>query len=468
MGANRRITVVILLVVITAGCTAGGDVGSTPSTGTQTSTTETGSTVTPAGTLEVHFINIGQSESILVVTPADETMLIDTGDFTDDGEYVIEYLQQQEIERIDHLVVSHADADHIGGNAAVIEYFETEGDGVGAVYDPGIAASTQTYGRYLDAVEQYEVPLYETREGDELPLAGATLDVLGPPDPYLENGARNENSIVLKLTFGTTSVLLTGDGEDDQEEYLVDTYGSHLQSTVLKAGHHGSKTSNSEAILDAVDPQVVVISSAYDSQFGHPNEVVLERFAARSIPTFWTATHGTVVVVSDGQEVTVRSQADAPTNPLSLREGASTEPGSTAPLADRLRITDERSSTVTPTETAVRTDGGSQALAVAEINADAEGNDNENLNDEYVVFENTGETPLDLGNYELLDEAGASYSFPAGFALGPGERVTVYTGSGTDTNAELYWGKSSAVWNNGGDTIIVRTDTGEEILSEEY
>jgi competence protein ComEC len=131
-------------------------------------------TATAEGTLEVHFINVGQSVSTLVVGPTGETMLIDTGHYNDDGEYVLSYLQAHDIDRIDYMVVSHNDADHIDGNAAIIEYYETQADGIGATYDPGIAASTQTYESYLDAGEEHAVTLYETREGDTIPFEGGT------------------------------------------------------------------------------------------------------------------------------------------------------------------------------------------------------------------------------------------------------------------------------------------------------
>ena len=218
------------------------------------------SPVTTNGSVEVHYINVGQSVSTLITSPNGETMLVDTGHYNDDGEHVLAYLQRHDISRIDHLVTSHSDADHIGGNAAIIEYYETEADGIGAVYDPGIASSTQTYAEYLDAIETHDVTLYETREGDTIDFGDVNVDVLGPPDPYLESEDRNENSIVLKLTYGETSVLLSGDAEDDQEAYLVDEYGSALESTILKSGHHGSASSSSGAFLDAVDPQAVVIS----------------------------------------------------------------------------------------------------------------------------------------------------------------------------------------------------------------
>jgi competence protein ComEC len=406
-------------------------------------------------------------------------MLIDTGHYTDDGEYVLEYLQRHEITQLDHLVTSHNDADHIGGNAAIIEYYETEAEGIGAVYDPGIAASTETYAEYLDAVEEHDVTLYETREGDTISFGEVDIDVLGPPDPYLENEARNENSIVLKLTYGETSFLLSGDAEDDQEAYLIDTYGAELQSTVLKAGHHGSSSSSSESFIDAVAPQAVIVSSAYDSQYGHPTEEVLQRFADRSLPTYWTATHGTIVLVSDGNDVSVQTQRDAPTDPLELRNGEPIDPGTGGDVVERDQLggdagdggsgdetDDEPDNTGEENET-TSTDPAA-ALEVATINADAEGNDGENLTDEYIIFENTGDEPIELSGWTVEDEAAHSYEFPQGFTLEAGATVTLRTGSGTDTDTELYWGSASPIWNNDGDTVTLSNPDDEHVLEVSY
>ena len=117
------------------------------------------------------------------------------------------------------------------------------------------------------------------------------------------------------------------------------------------------------------------------------------------------------------------------------------------------------------------TDGGTvskAAIAIAEVNADAAGNDNDNLNDEYVVLENTEDTAVDMSGWTLTDTAAHTYTFPTGFTLPAGEEVTVHTGSGTDTNTDLYWGKESAIWNNNRDTVILRTADGTLILKEEY
>jgi len=469
MSKCRGLTILLFAaILLLAGCS-----GSAPadvSTPEPTPTATAAETTTAAnGTVEVHYINVGQSVSTLVVGPTGETMLIDTGHFTDDGEYVLQYLQRHDIDRIDHLVVSHNDADHIGGNAAIIEYYEAEADGIGAIYDPGITASTQTYERYLDAVEDHDVTLYETREGDSIQFEGVDTQVLGPPEPYLENDGRNENSIVLKLTHGETSFLLTGDAEDDQEAYLVDEYGDQLQATVLKAGHHGSSSSNSGELLDTVQPEAVIISSAYDSQYGHPTDEVLQRLHDRSIPAYWTATHGDIVLVSDGAGVSVRTQQAGPTDPLAIRDGEPVEPGTSGSVVERDRL---GATPVTTQTEAVATDGGTtgtaDSLQIAAINADAEGDDRENLNDEYVVFENTGEEPLDLSGWTVKDDVGKTYTFPDGYTLGAGETVTLHTGSGTDSDIDLYWGSGSPIWNNGGDTVTVRNSDGDIVRQETY
>jgi len=462
---SRRLIVVCCVgLFLLAGC-AGVTPGNTTESG---SATPTSNFATANGTLEVHYLNVGQSVSTLVIGPTGETMLIDTGHFTDDGEYVLQYLQNHNIDRIDYMVVSHNDADHIGGNAAIIDYYETEADGIGAIYDPGIAASTQTYSEYLDAVEEHDVTLYNTREGDSIPFEDVDVDVFGPPEPYIENEARNENSLVLKLTHGNATFLLTGDAEDDQEAYLIEEYGEQLDSTVMKAGHHGASSSTSEALIDASQPEAVVISSAYDSQYGHPTEEVLQRLADRSLSTYWTATHGNIVLVSNGSAVSIQTQAAAPTEPLDIRSGEPIAPGTSGDVVERAIIAATSGTTETPT---VATDGGTQVggeLAVERIHADAAGDDRDNLKDEYVVFENTGTEPLDLSGWTVEDEVGTTYTFPDGFTLDDGSSVTFYTGSGTDTETELYWGSGSPIWNNGGDTIIVHNSEGESVLTETY
>jgi competence protein ComEC len=238
----------------------------------------------------------------------------------------------------------------------------------------------------------------------------------------------------------------------------------------LKAGHHGSSSSTSGGLLDAVQPQVVVISSPYDSQYGHPTAEVLDRLQSRSIPAYWTATHGDVVLVSDGKQVSVRTQAAAPTDPSRLREGEPTAPEATGDAVERAilngQITEPATTTTVATDGGTTTTGG--ALALAGVHADAEGDDRENLNDEYIILENTGSDTLDLSGWMISDAADHTYTIPDGTTLAPGETLTIHSGSGSDTALDLYWGSGTPIWNNGGDTVTVRNSQDDVVLNETY
>ena len=297
---------VLLLVgvaaaVVLAGCAGvpGGEVGVETD-----ADDETADTSDPPrdvdGELEVHHIDVGQADATLVVTPADETILIDTGDWRQSGAGVIEYLEAHDIDRIDHLVATHAHADHIGGHDAVIEWAETEGDGIGIAYDSGVAHTSQTYERYLDAIEEHDVELLLVEEGDELPIDGTATGLVVNPPAGDSGSDLHHNSVSLVLEFGEFRYVTTGDAETAAEEHMVEAWRSELDAEAYHAGHHGSSTSSTDPFLDAVAPEVAVISSAYDSQYGHPHDEVLTAFAERGIETYWTGVHGDIVLRTDG------------------------------------------------------------------------------------------------------------------------------------------------------------------------
>ena len=278
------------------------------------------------GELELHHIDVGQADATLIITPADETILIDTGDWRQSGEEVIEYLEAHDIDRVDHLVSTHAHADHIGGHDEVIEWAETEGDGVGTAYDSGVAHTSQTYERYLDAVEQYNVELLTVEEGDELPIAGdVTGLVLNPPAG--DSGTDlHENSIALAIVFGEFQYVITGDAETAAEQRMVDDWSADLDADVYQAGHHGSSTSSTDPFLDAVAPEVAVISSAYDSQYGHPHDEVLTAFSERDIETYWTGVHGDIILSTDGNgSISITTTEDFSTDPDDLLDEKPTD-----------------------------------------------------------------------------------------------------------------------------------------------
>ena len=271
------------------------------------------------GNLEIHHIDVGQADSTLIITPTADTILVDTGDWRQDGADVIAYLDELGIERIDHLVATHAHADHIGGHAAIIETFETERDGIGTAYDSGVPHTSATYDNYLDAIEDHDVELLVVEEGDELPLDDDDLvaRVLNPPAG--ESGDDlHENSVSLAFEFGEFSYLTTGDAERDAEERMVAEWAETLDATVYQAGHHGSSTSSTAPFLDEVSPEIAVVSSDYDSQYGHPHDETLQAFAERGIETYWTGVHGDIVVTTNGTTVEVTTEAEFSSDPEAL------------------------------------------------------------------------------------------------------------------------------------------------------
>ena len=286
------------------------------------------------GELEIHHIDVGQADATLLITPAGETILIDSGDWRQGGEGVIEYLEAHDIDRIDHLVATHGHADHIGGHDAIIEWAETEGDGIGLAYDSGVAHTSQTYERYLDAVEEYDVELLIVEEGDELPIED-DVDGLVVNPPEGDSGTDlHDNSVALVIEFGEFRYVTTGDAETAAEERMVDSWAAELDADIYHAGHHGSSTSSTALFLDAASPEIAIISSAYDSQYGHPHDEVLTRFADRDIDTYWTGVHGDIIVTAtgDGEINITTSEAFSPDAEDLLDEKPSDDQESLTPL----------------------------------------------------------------------------------------------------------------------------------------
>ncbi|MFP9190046.1 MBL fold metallo-hydrolase [Natrialbaceae archaeon A-CW1-1] len=271
------------------------------------------------GELEIHHIDVGQADATLLIEPSGETMLIDSGDWRQGGSDVIEYLEAQDVDRIDHLVATHGHADHIGGHDGIIEHYETERDGIGTAYDSGVAATSQTYDRYLDAIEEYDIELLLVEEGDHFEFGEADVNVHNPPTG--DSGSDlHYNSVALIIEFGEFSYLTTGDAEADAEQRMVDEHGDQLEADAYQAGHHGSTTSSTTPFMDQVTPSVAIISSAYDSQYGHPHDEVLEDYAERGIETYWTAVHGDVVLTTDGSDIALEVEHEFSTDAADLLE----------------------------------------------------------------------------------------------------------------------------------------------------
>jgi competence protein ComEC len=258
------------------------------------------------------MLDVGQGESLLVRSPSGRTVLIDGGStsrFESENvgnTVIVPYLQAMGVQRLDALVITHSDADHCNGLLAVVRELP-----VGMVIDGGQQdeAGASEYLELRRALELRKIPVVTAHSGQRLNLgAGAELQVLAPlAPPFRGENANNNNATTLRLAYGQTSILLTGDIERAAEERLV-RRGAQLQCTVLKVAHHGSKTSTSELLLRSAAPRAALISCGRYNPFGHPSATVLQRLARHHITTFRTDTSGALEVACDGQTCSVQTQ----------------------------------------------------------------------------------------------------------------------------------------------------------------
>ena len=220
---------------------------------------ETQTTTSPSGSeMRVHFIDVGQGDSILIQSPNGKTMLVDGG-IKGEGDDVVAYIQQQGVSKLDYVVATHPDADHIGGLIAVLNSISIEN-----FIDSGKVHTSQTYEEMITLIGDKNIPYIVPTIGQQIVLDDELdIKVLNADESASDN---NEASIVLKITYGDVSFLLTGDAGIEMEQQMMAT--QNVQATILKAGHHGSNTSSAPAFIEAVSPQVTILSYGQDNKYG--------------------------------------------------------------------------------------------------------------------------------------------------------------------------------------------------------
>lgn len=244
---------------------------------------------------EVHFIDVGQADSALIECDG-ETMMIDGGNVADSN-VVAAYLKKEDVTELNYVVCSHAHEDHVGGLSGALSVTKADN-----IYAPKTEANTKAYKNFKKKAEEQNVEIKHPNVGDEIQLGSSTVEFLGPVD---ENGKDlNSTSIVLKITYGNTSFLFTGDAESDEEEEILNS-GADLKSTVLKVGHHGSRTSTSYPFLREVMPQYAVISVEKGNSYGHPNEETLSKLSDAGVEVYRTDESGDIVMTSDGNSISI-------------------------------------------------------------------------------------------------------------------------------------------------------------------
>lgn len=251
----------------------------------------------PDGRLHVTFLDVGQGDAIFIQTPSGRQVLVDGGNFPS---VLNDQLSRQMPfwdREIDLLVATHPDADHVTGLTGVFARYR-----VGRLLTNGQGFNeSPIYDAVLAAAEARGTPVQRAQAGQVIEIGdGVRLEALHPGEILTDD--RNENSVVLRLVYGDFSLLLTGDADEASERVMLGN-GRSLHALVLKAGHHGSNTSTSAPFLEAVRPQIVIISAGKDNRFGHPNEEVLERITAVGAIPLRTDELGTIEVITDGQQM---------------------------------------------------------------------------------------------------------------------------------------------------------------------
>lgn len=366
--------------------------------------------VTAGHEMQVHFIDVGQGDSILIESPSGKTMLIDGG-VKGAGQQIVSYLKELGINKLDIVVATHPDADHIGGLIPVLDNMTIE-----QFYDSGKVHTSQTFEEMLTRIDEKNIPYHVPKIGDDIEFdKEVNVKVLNANDQATDN---NDASIVLKMTYGNVSFLLTGDAGVALEKEMLQY---DVKATVLKAGHHGSNTSSSEEFIQAVKPEVTILSYGEDNKYGHPHAEIVDRLQAIGSKIYATADLGTITVSTDGVNYTVNG-----------KETSSVETGNI--------LSKEEPTT-----------------AIEIVSKD--------LVTEIVGIKNSGQHAVSLKDWQLISIEGHQvYNFP-NLSLQPGK--TIYITSGTNAREGqnyLKW-TTKQIWLNAGDAAQLRNEKGE-LVSE--
>ncbi len=294
--------IVILIIALIAYVVSEYMAGNDETTASDSTSSPTSSNITVSsgvlGNVEYHFIDVGQGDATLIRTPEGD-ILIDAGENSAEDE-LKSYLDLCGVDDLYYAVFTHPDSDHIGGADMVLAEYE-----VLNVIKPELEKDTTVYKRMMDGIAAEGCKVYNALPGETYSLGEFDMFVFGP-DPNNKKLDSNNSSIVIKATWGNTTAMLTGDAEEPAEESILKTFSAaELGSMLLKMGHHGSKTSSTDAWLAAVNPKIAVISCGLDNKYGHPHAEVLARIAPYvGDQIYRTDLLGSIVFITDGENFT--------------------------------------------------------------------------------------------------------------------------------------------------------------------
>ena len=258
---------------------------------------DTESKTTPtSGTLSVHYLDVGQGDSIFIELPNQKCMLIDAGENMY-GKSITEYINNLGYQKIDYLVATHPHADHIGSMAYVVKHND-----IGEIYMPKVATTTKTYENLLNAISDKGLKVKSAKAGMNIVDDNDfSINILAPVT--IEEDDLNNCSIILKMNYKSDSFLFLGDAEKKE----LETVTADMSAEVLKVGHHGSRTSTTKALLEEVNPKYAVISLGKNNSYGHPHKSTLKLLDEFGVETYRTDEDGTIVISTEGSGVTIKT-----------------------------------------------------------------------------------------------------------------------------------------------------------------
>ena len=291
---HKIFVVFLAMLFLLAGCSSGDQSGQqveqmdlAPTIGHKDVSNDTGE-------LKVHFIDVGQGDSILIETPGGQNMLIDAGE-RDQGEKVVNYIKSQGVDKLHFVVGTHPHSDHIGGLVKVIESIPVE-----KIYLPRVTHTSRSFENLLEAISNKGLKISTAAAGVKISLADGEASFIAPVGEDYEG--LNNYSAVIKLTYGSASFLFTGDAEKLSEKEML-ANGTDLKADVLKVGHHGSVSSTSSNFLQAVSPEYAVIMCGSGNDYGHPHKETLA--ALSGLEVYRTDSDGTIIISTDGNNYNI-------------------------------------------------------------------------------------------------------------------------------------------------------------------
>ena len=368
----------------------------------------------PLKEMAVHFIDVGQGDSIFIEASSGKTMLIDGG-VKGAGKDVVAYLKAQGVKRLDYVVATHPDADHIGGLISVLNSISIK-----EFIDSGKVHTSQTYEEMLSLIQAKNIRFTIPEAGDAIQLEeNLTIEVLAADEAASDN---NDASIVLRAEYGNISFLLMGDADHGVEQELL-RKGTDVQATILKAGHHGSSTSSSTEFVEAVSPLATILSYGQDNKYGHPHAEVIDELQNVSSEIYSTAEAGTIVITTDGVTYEIDAQQWTATGAMN------------------------------PGQLPASTSSGKVELTGKDVH------------EEIVMIRNNSSQAVNLEGWELISVEGNQIFFFPNISLAPGKKLLVTSGPNAKASAgTLEWSKRQ-IWLNSGDAARLVNAEGE-VVSE--